>query len=95
MILSINHVRSIVEAPAEIREEIEKFKEAYILMCHKEGKAVCAFERNYKTSHLQLQLVPIPTEKAKTLRATLLAAGDQNGIEFCFVSSWKVCNLYH
>jgi hypothetical protein len=93
MILTVGHIRSLVEAPEDVRQEIEQFKDSYILMCDKLGMSVVAFERNFKTSHLQLQLVPIPKDTAKSLRGALLAEGDRSGLEFCFVSQTSPLNL--
>ena len=48
------HVQSLVAASTEIRDETTKYKDAYTLMCDGDNKAVCVFERNYKTSHMQV-----------------------------------------
>jgi hypothetical protein len=83
----------MVEASEEVRDEINQFKDAFILMCDKLGKSVVCFERNYKTSHLQFQLVPIPKENAKALRSVLMSEADQYGLEFCFVSCFFQSNI--
>lgn len=85
LILTIGHIRSMNEASEDVRQEIEQFKESFVLMCDKVGMSVVAFERNFKTSHLQLQLVPIPKDTAKALRSALLGEADRCGLEFCFV----------
>ncbi|KAI6190142.1 Coiled-coil domain-containing protein 75 [Aphelenchoides bicaudatus] len=96
MILTIGHIRSMVEASQEVRQEIEQFKQAFELMCDKLNLVVVAFERNFKTSHLQLQLVPIPKEAAKGLKTALLNESDRSGLEFCFLKEnegiWDVVN---
>lgn len=43
------------------------------------------FERNYKTAHLQIQLVPIGKNEAKTLRSAFLNAAHLQNIEFTFL----------
>jgi hypothetical protein len=86
MILTVGHIRSMVEASEEIRNEINQFKDSYVLMCDQQGQSVFTFERNFKTSHLQLQLIPVPKEKAKALKAVLISEADRCGLEFCFVS---------
>lgn len=61
--------------------EIVKYKDAFTLMADRENKAVCVFERNFKTSHLQVQLIPIDREKAKALKTALLNVADKYGVE--------------
>ena len=63
-------------------------------MADRNNKAVCMFERNFKTSHLQIQLVPIEREKAKALKTALLSVADKYGIELTIIkeeqSVWHV-----
>jgi len=60
LILPIGHHQSTVSAPEEVVKEIDKFKSA-LRKCYKsQKKVVVFFERNYKSSHLQIQVVPLP-----------------------------------
>lgn len=43
------------------------------------------FERNYRTQHLQVQMVPIPKSTVKALRGALLNAANLAGIELVMV----------
>lgn len=65
----------MVEASNEVRQEIERYKEVYTLMCDNKGMSVVCFERNFKTAHLQFQMIPIPKDTAKSLRSALLNEG--------------------
>ncbi|KAI1720533.1 CWF19-like protein 1 like protein [Ditylenchus destructor] len=96
LVMSIDHVQSLVAASPEVRAEVEKFRDAFALMCDKKDKVLCAFERNYKTSHLQLQLVPIPKSSAKALRSSFLNSARLKEIEFTFLKEneqiWELVN---
>lgn len=81
-------------ASPEIRAEVEKFRDAFTLMCHKNNKVVCMFERNYKTAHLQIQLVPIEKNKAKALRSSFLNVAHLQNIEFTFLKENEQVNKY-
>lgn len=54
LILPVNHIQSMVAAPEDVRDEIEKYKKALIAMYAKQNKCVAMFERNFKTQHLQI-----------------------------------------
>lgn len=60
LILPIAHHQAIVRLPDEIVDEIKKFKEALKQFYSSMNKLVVFFERNYKTSHMQIQSVPVP-----------------------------------
>jgi len=74
-----------VAASQETRDEIERLRNAFALLADKQDKVLCVFERNYKTSHLQLQLVPIPKRVSKTLRSSFLNAASMKNIDFVFL----------
>lgn len=52
-------------------------------MCSKQKKAVVFYERNYKTSHMQIQAIPIPEKATRELR------------EIFQVSNFKIFTLKH
>ncbi|VDP09908.1 unnamed protein product [Soboliphyme baturini] len=62
LILPIAHVQSMVTANEEVKEEVEKYKEALKRCFSDKGQCVVFFERNYRTQHLQIQAVPLPME---------------------------------
>ncbi|VDK44991.1 unnamed protein product [Anisakis simplex] len=96
MILSIGHIQSLVAAPQEVRDEIEQFKKAFTLMFNKQNKVIVAFERNYKTQHLQLQIVAIPKLCSKALKSSFLNAAQLKNIELTFMEPeqqiWDMVN---
>lgn len=60
LILPITHHQATTQVPDEVNEEIKKFKESLMKMFASLGQLVVFFERNFKTSHLQIQCVPVP-----------------------------------
>jgi len=64
MILPIGHHQCSVGLPEEVSEEVNKFKSCLRKMFKKHGKVAVFFERNYKTQHLQIQVVPVIKEDA-------------------------------
>ncbi|KAK6753123.1 hypothetical protein RB195_012618 [Necator americanus] len=81
MVLSVGHVQSLVAASDDVRDEVEKFKNAFILAADKVGKSLVCFERNYRTQHLQVQMVPVPKSTVKSLRGAFLNAANLAGID--------------
>ena len=81
LILSVDHVQSMVSADENLRNEVKKFKDAFVLMANAEGKVLVCFERNYKCSHMQIQIIPVPKSKSKSLKSSFMNAAQLAGIE--------------
>lgn len=96
MILSIGHIQSIVAAPQEVRDEMQKYKDAFTLMFDKVGKVPVMFERNYKTQHLQLQIVPVPKPCSKALRSSFVNTAQLKNLDLAFLEKdqqiWDMVN---
>lgn len=60
LILPIGHYQSVVELSAEVVEEVEKYKATLKRFFKSRGKRCVLFERNYRSHHLQLQVIPVP-----------------------------------
>lgn len=60
LILPIGHFQSAVELSAEVVEEVEKYKATLKRFFKSRGKHCVLFERNYRSHHLQLQVIPVP-----------------------------------
>ncbi|XP_013361667.1 PREDICTED: CWF19-like protein 1 isoform X4 [Chinchilla lanigera] len=60
LILPIGHYQSVVELSAEVVEEVEKYKATLRCFFKSRRKQCVLFERNYKSHHLQLQVIPVP-----------------------------------
>lgn len=68
LILPIGHHPSLVSLPEEISAEVEKFKSAVKKMYKKQGKVPVFWERNYRTQHLQIQVVPVLKEDGNSVK---------------------------
>ncbi|XP_077449775.1 CWF19-like protein 1 [Stigmatopora argus] len=62
LILPIGHYRSTVELASEALQEMDKYKAALASFYRSRGERCVIFERNYKSQHLQLQVVPLPLD---------------------------------
>ncbi|XP_057710667.1 CWF19-like protein 1 isoform X2 [Corythoichthys intestinalis] len=62
LILPIGHYRSTVELAAEVLQEMEKYKAALRSFYKSRGERCVLFERNFRSQHLQLQVVPVPLD---------------------------------
>lgn len=68
IICPVEHYRCSVGQPEDVRVEVDKFKEALAKFYGRDEKAPVFFERNYKTSHMQIQSVPVPKAALRDLR---------------------------
>uniref|UniRef100_A0A669QNU1 CWF19-like protein 1 n=1 Tax=Phasianus colchicus TaxID=9054 RepID=A0A669QNU1_PHACC len=62
LILPIGHYQSVVDLSSEVMEEVTKYKSALKEFFRSKGKRYVLFERNYKSQHLQLQVIPVPLD---------------------------------
>eukprot|EP00088_Acartia_fossae_P069650 TRINITY_DN9155_c0_g1_i3.p1 TRINITY_DN9155_c0_g1~~TRINITY_DN9155_c0_g1_i3.p1 ORF type:complete len:523 (+),score=146.82 TRINITY_DN9155_c0_g1_i3:40-1608(+) len=81
MILPIGHHQCSVNLPEEVSEEIDRFKSALRKMLKKHGKVPVYFERNYKTQHLQIQVVPVIKEDANLVTKQFLDEASSRDID--------------
>ncbi|XP_076341454.1 CWF19-like protein 1 [Tachypleus tridentatus] len=72
LILSIGHYQSSVMLEETALEEIQKFKEALKKYYKSRKKSVVFFERNFKSSHLQIQVVPVPSKLSSQVKEVFL-----------------------
>uniref|UniRef100_A0A8C9XBI8 CWF19-like protein 1 n=1 Tax=Sander lucioperca TaxID=283035 RepID=A0A8C9XBI8_SANLU len=66
LILPIGHYQSVVELSSEVVLEMDKYKSALKSFYKSKGERCVLFERNYKSQHLQLQVVPVPLDRCTT-----------------------------
>lgn len=62
-------------------KEIEKYKGALKKFFKSQGKAVVFFERNFKSSHTQIQTVPIAKEHASNCMEVFMSYAAEAGID--------------
>ncbi|CAH0724407.1 unnamed protein product, partial [Brenthis ino] len=60
LILPITHHQSVTQAPDDVAKEIKRFKDAIKKFYASKDKLAVFYERNYRTSHMQIQCVPVP-----------------------------------
>ncbi|XP_023209442.1 CWF19-like protein 1 isoform X1 [Centruroides sculpturatus] len=80
LILPIAHHQSTIELPPDALHEIERYKESLKKFFNSQNKTVVFFERNYKSSHLQIQVVPIPLDMIDRLKSVFFSQADEKDI---------------
>lgn len=68
LILPITHHQSLSILPKDVKEEMDLYKNAISKYYESMDKVPVFFERNYKTSHCQLQCVPVHKNQAPALK---------------------------
>ncbi|XP_029020085.1 CWF19-like protein 1 [Betta splendens] len=66
LILPIGHYQSVVDLSSEVVEEMDKYKLALKAFYKSRGERCVLFERNFRSQHLQLQVVPVPLDRCTT-----------------------------
>lgn len=81
MIVPITHHRSQMDLPKSALSEIKKYKSALKKFYEAMDLVPVIFERNYKTSHLQLHIVPVPKRVTKNLKEVFFDFSENLGLE--------------
>jgi hypothetical protein len=86
LILPITHVPSTLQLDDDTRAEVDDYKAALRAFFESQGKACVMWERNMRSQHLQLQVVPVPQAVAEAAEATFRERGTAMGPNF----KWEV-----
>ncbi|XP_008122722.1 CWF19-like protein 1 [Anolis carolinensis] len=83
LILPVGHCQSVVELPGDVVEEVEQYKAALRRFFGSRGKRCVVYERNFRSQHLQLQVVPVPQQRcsAEDIKEAFLAQAEEQRIE--------------
>lgn len=81
LILPIGHCNSTVNLDEEALEEIARYKDALKNLYRTKGCTAVTFERNYRSHHLQIQVVPIPLSKEPAIKQIFQDVGDSQSLE--------------
>ncbi|XP_056131910.1 CWF19-like protein 1 [Lampris incognitus] len=83
LILPIGHYQSVVELSSEVVEEMEKYKTTLKKFYRSKGERCVIFERNYRSQHLQIQVVPVPLDKCATedIKEAFMVQGQEQQME--------------
>ncbi|XP_070200579.1 CWF19-like protein 1 [Littorina saxatilis] len=77
LILPIHHHRCTVTSPDDVLQDVDKYKASLKKFFKAQGKSVVFFERNYKTSHLQIQAVPVPQDSIQDIKDTFSQCAEE------------------
>ncbi|XP_063242249.1 CWF19-like protein 1 [Bacillus rossius redtenbacheri] len=81
LILPVTHHQSLSDVPEAVTKEIKKFKSALKSYFRTQNKVPVFYERNYKTSHLQIQVVPIDIDLSDRLKEVFQESAEAQGFE--------------
>ncbi|CAI9547961.1 unnamed protein product, partial [Staurois parvus] len=83
LILPIGHYQAMVDLSSEVVEECDKYKASLKKFYKSKGKRYVMFERNYRSQHLQLQVVPLPLSCCTTedIKESFIVQAQEQNIE--------------
>ncbi|XP_075010117.1 CWF19-like protein 1 isoform X3 [Calonectris borealis] len=83
LILPIGHYQSVVDLSSEVVEEVTKYKSALKEFFRSKGKRYVLFERNYRSQHLQLQVIPVPLDHctSEDIKESFIVQAQEQQIE--------------
>ncbi|CAG9865148.1 unnamed protein product [Phyllotreta striolata] len=87
LICPINHHQSILELDKDISNEINEFKKSLKKFFDRTDQVPVFFERNYKTSHMQLQAVPLPRRATTELQDIFIDESEAQGFKLDLLES--------
>ncbi|GAV03045.1 hypothetical protein RvY_13528 [Ramazzottius varieornatus] len=87
LIMPIFHLRSYPEVDDETAAEIEQYKAALIKFFSEQGKSTAFFERNFKSKHMQLQVVPVPQTDPERIKDLFLQRAEESQLKLTEIPS--------
>ncbi|KAJ8925700.1 hypothetical protein NQ315_009547 [Exocentrus adspersus] len=81
LICPVEHYQSSLGQPPDVQEEISQFKNALKNFYMRNDKVAVFFERNYKTSHMQLQAIPITKNANRELKDIFIDESEAQGFK--------------
>ncbi|KAL3285574.1 hypothetical protein HHI36_000104 [Cryptolaemus montrouzieri] len=87
LICPIQHYQNSLNQPEPVKLEIDQFKRALYKFFDREGKVPVFFERNYKTSHMQLQVVPISKQATRELKEIFMEEAEAHSLNLDVLES--------
>lgn len=82
LVLPIQHVGSGLELSQEAQQEVTKYRGALKAYFKSKGQVPIVFERNVRSQHMQLQVVPVPAAAAEAAEHAFVSAGARQNIGF-------------
>lgn len=81
LLLPIGHYQSMIDVTEDVLEELEKYKTALRNFYKAKGKSVVFYERNFKSPHLQIQVIPVPSSTSFKVKEVFLECGKEQGYD--------------
>ncbi|XP_060519508.1 CWF19-like protein 1 [Cylas formicarius] len=81
LICPIEHFQSSLSCSEDIQREMIHFKEALRKFYERKDQVPIFSERNYKTSHMQLQVIPIPRKATNELQDIFIEESEVQGFK--------------
>lgn len=82
LILSVTHIQSVSLLSKDDFDELERFKEAIRQFFKTKIQAAVFFERNYKSSHLQVNAVAVSEAVEWAVKSTVEDKAEEFGLQF-------------
>jgi len=80
LIIPIDHVQSTIHADEKLMEDIQKYKKALAKYYKSRNKCVLFYERNFKTKHMQIQVLALPIDKSYLLKDSFLSIAKEQDV---------------
>ncbi|CAH1394232.1 unnamed protein product [Nezara viridula] len=87
LLIPINHVSSISQVDEEIRSELNRYKKIIKQHFITKNKRVIFFERFYKTSHAQVNCIPMREDLSCNVKSSFMERAAEIGFDLCTYSS--------
>ncbi|XP_019880026.1 CWF19-like protein 1 [Aethina tumida] len=81
LICPIEHYQNSLAQPEDVLQEINMYKEAVQKFYSRRDHVGIFFERNYKTSHMQMQAIPIPKRALRELKQIFIDESESQGFK--------------
>jgi hypothetical protein len=80
LIIPIDHVQSSIHADPDLLEDINKYKSALVDYFKSKRKCVVFFERNFRTKHMQIQMMALREDKSYLLKDAFMSMAKEQDV---------------
>jgi len=94
LLIPIEHVQSLNDGSSEeLMEELELFKKSLVSYFGSRGQGVVFFERNFRSVHWQIQVVPVPQDRMSELEKNIKSVSRDHFSNADFIDIPSNCSL--
>lgn len=95
LVIPIEHYQATIDRDnsRELLEELDRFKSSLVKLFERHSKGVVFFERNFRSVHWQLQVIPVPNERMDDIENKIKSISSDLHKGLDYIDIPKTCSI--